>query len=472
MPLVPPASTLKSTFQSQLIAFAAMAIFLAALAGIVLQPIGYLSILWPANQLLLMLLLRYPQPLRRPVALLVIFASYVAADLVTGTQLWVAMGFALANMTGALAGWQALHRHSERTLQMEGQYSALLVLYGSGVASFVSAAIGGPISAYVFDAPMVQAMVMWWSSEWMNAMIMLPFLLALPTARHCNLQRLAERWRPLALPVLAVVLFEAASHTMGNKMGALAFSLPALLWCALTYPILATTLITLLVFATKIIVASSGYMDFTPAHYIDAATLRLGVTMLILGPLSVAGAHAARTELLKRLRRQANHDNLTDMLSRNGFVQASNTLLKRMAHDGSPVAVLMLDLDHFKQVNDNHGHASGDQLLCDFTQTLTQALRPQDVLGRIGGEEFAVVLPRVSATDAAAIAQRLCLAVRNSAFVTAQQTPLRVTVSIGVAHIAQLHPQDSIESLLRDADAALYQAKALGRDRVALGATR
>ncbi|MFG5777153.1 diguanylate cyclase [Comamonas sp. J-3] len=469
------ASTATSTSQShsgRLLALACLGIFVACMMGILLRPIGYLSVFWPANQLLLVLILRYPRVLLQPLSLLAIFASFVLADLITGSALWVSVGFTLANMAGAAVAWLILHKQSERDLQMEGQYSGLLVFYGSGVASIVSALLGGTISVYAFNIPLVKGLVMWWTGEWMNAMIILPFLLALPTVRKTALPHDRAQGLALVLPVVAVVLLEAASYTVGSKVGSLVFSLPALIWCALTYRIITTTMITMLVFATKVIAASAGSMDFTPAHYVDVATLRLGITMLILGPLSVAGAHAARSELLHRMRYQAHHDSLTDVLSRNGFVQASNSLLQRLTHESGSVAVLMLDLDHFKRVNDSYGHATGDLLLREFTRTMTQTLRPQDVLGRIGGEEFAVVLPRISAADAATIAERLCHAVRSGNFQTTQNEPLRATVSIGVAYITQLASQDSIENLLRDADVALYQAKAGGRDRVVLSPVR
>jgi diguanylate cyclase (GGDEF)-like protein len=164
------------------------------------------------------------------------------------------------------------------------------------------------------------------------------------------------------------------------------------------------------------------------------------------------------------MRYQAHHDSLTDVLSRNGFVQASHALLKRLTHEGSSAAVLMLDLDHFKRVNDNHGHASGDRLLRDVSQVLTESLRPQDVLGRIGGEEFAVVLPHISFEDATAIAERLCHTVRSGRFLTAHHEPLQATLSIGLAYKQTLQHGDSLEDLLREADLALYQAKAQGRD--------
>ena len=470
MLLTTSASPMSTPHSGRLLAYACAAIFAACLLGIVLRPIGFLSVFWPANQLLLVLFLRYPRVLLQPIGLAAIFASYVAADVLTGSNLWVSMGFSIANMVGAASAWWVMHKHSERDLQMEGQFSALLVFYGSGVATTVSAAIGGPISAYAFSASLLQSTLMWWTGEWMNAMILLPFLLALPTVRKTTLPQEALSLPTLVLPVAAVVVLEAASYTVGDKIGALSFSLPALLWCALSYRILTITIITMLVFGTKIIIASR--IDFTPAHFVDVATLRLGVTMLILGPLSVAGAHAARSELLSRMRYQAHHDSLTGVLSRNGFVQASNLLLQRLAHERGSLAVLMLDLDHFKRVNDSHGHATGDLLLCEFSRTVVHTLRPQDVFGRIGGEEFAVVLPHISAQDAATIAERLCLAVRSGTFQTLRNEPLPATVSIGIVHVAQLSPHESIENLLRDADVALYQAKSRGRDRVMLGPAR
>lgn len=462
MPTASSVHPLEQPYSGRLLLCASMAVFAAAMVGILLRPLGYLSVFWPANQIVLVLLLRYPQ-LVRPVAIAALFASFVLADLIIGTALWHSLGFTTANLCGAICGWLFLRRQSQRDLQMEGQYSALLVFFASGMASLASALIGGPISAWAFELSVTQAVVMWWTGEWMNAMVLLPFLLALPSARSAAAAQERRVWALKMLPALAVVVLETSSYLVGNKVGSLVFSLPALLWCALSYRILTTAIITMVVFLTKVIVISN-IVGFIPANVLDVASLRLGITMLILGPLSVAGSHAARAELLHRMRYQAHHDSLTDVLSRNGFVQASHLLLKRLTHEGSSAAVLMLDLDHFKRVNDNHGHASGDRLLRDVSRVLTDSLRPQDVLGRVGGEEFAVVLPHISFDDATAIADRLCQTVRSGHFQTAHHEPLQATLSIGLAYSAALQPGDSLEDLLREADLALYQAKARGRD--------
>ena len=456
---------IQSPFKAQLAM--GLVIFAACLIGIALRPIGYLSIFWPANQLLLFMQLRYAHVLLRPSGLAVLFAAFVAADVIMGSGLWVSIGFTVANIAGGLAGWLILRHQSERDLHMQGQYSGLLVFYGSGIAALVSAVIGAPISTYMFDTSLSKTFLLWFSGEWLNAMVLLPTMLALPTWKKIDWTQLRTQWPLLTLPAIAVALLEAASYTVGDKVGSLVFSLPALLWCALTYRILTTALITMVVFATKIII-SNGYMDFTPAHYVDAVTLRLGITMLILGPLSVAGAQAATAALMDRLQHAATHDFLTRVLSRQGFTDTTTTLLQRLRYGHDPVAMLMLDIDHFKSVNDLHGHATGDRLLQDFAHTVSQVLRPQDVLGRIGGEEFAVVLPQISACDAQKVAQRICDAVRQHMFATADNQCLRATVSVGVFHQTALQSHHTTDALLHHADIALYQAKTQGRDRLVI----
>ena len=125
----------------------------------------------------------------------------------------------------------------------------------------------------------------------------------------------------------------------------------------------------------------------------------------------------------------------------------------------------MLDLDHFKQVNDRYGHAGGDQLLRSFSHTLTQVLRGQDIVGRMRGEEFAVVLPHVDRKAALEIAERINQATRTLRVPAGEQT-ISATVSIGLVHIAKPEEHQNLDMLLQHADQALYDAKAAGRDRV------
>jgi diguanylate cyclase (GGDEF)-like protein len=156
-------------------------------------------------------------------------------------------------------------------------------------------------------------------------------------------------------------------------------------------------------------------------------------------------------------------DPLTGIANRRAVVANGANLIRRIARPGRPVAARMFDLDHFKKINDQFGHATGDSALIVFAQTLTANLRSTDVLGRLGGEEFAAVLPNMNADEALAAADR----VRRAFMEAAKQIdghPVLATLSAGVA--VTTDSTLSIYGLLSRADEALYAAKAGGRNRV------
>lgn len=130
--------------------------------------------------------------------------------------------------------------------------------------------------------------------------------------------------------------------------------------------------------------------------------------------------------------------------------------------------MLIVDIDHFKRVNDTYGHLIGDQVLVGVADTIRSQLRDYDVVGRFGGEEFVVLLPRADVTEARRVAERLRSRVGRMA-VPADDNMITVTISVGVA-IMSVHGDDLIE-LLAAADLALYRAKELGRDQICLPAT-
>ena len=161
--------------------------------------------------------------------------------------------------------------------------------------------------------------------------------------------------------------------------------------------------------------------------------------------------------------RLANQDALTGAANRRAVLEALESELARAQRQRTPLALLMLDIDHFKRVNDQHGHLAGDQVLRHFVHVVRQRLRAQDFLGRYGGEEFLLLLPDTDLAGAQQLAQQLCQAVQAAPCDWQGQT-IAVTVSVGIASTGTSQQADG-ETLLQAADQALYRAKDKGRNR-------
>jgi diguanylate cyclase (GGDEF)-like protein len=174
--------------------------------------------------------------------------------------------------------------------------------------------------------------------------------------------------------------------------------------------------------------------------------------------------HALRLHA-EALGREAREDALTGLHNRRAIDEALPGLLDRSRHERAPIAVAMADLDHFKQINDRHGHGIGDQVLSRLAQILRAKTRGADLLARVGGEEFIIVLGRTPIELAHEICERLRQAVAQHPWHELAQD-LQVTISIG---LVAGEPDDAQHALIDRADAALYEAKRLGRDRVHRG---
>jgi diguanylate cyclase (GGDEF)-like protein len=187
---------------------------------------------------------------------------------------------------------------------------------------------------------------------------------------------------------------------------------------------------------------------------------------------AIVGEHVsmalANLALREKLRNQSIRDPLTGLFNRRYTEETMERELHRASRSAETLAVLMIDVDHFKQFNDRFGHEAGDQVLCEIAKVLTSHARGSDMVSRMGGEEFLVVLPGARGDDAEKKAQELRAEVAKLRIVHAGRDLGEVTISIGVA----IHPQHGATTLelLRVADAALYTAKREGRDRVVVAA--
>lgn len=168
-------------------------------------------------------------------------------------------------------------------------------------------------------------------------------------------------------------------------------------------------------------------------------------------------------DAMDQLRRSITLDHLTGLYNRRAFFDAGALELKRWQRRRGDLSLVMIDADHFKAINDRHGHAAGDAVLRDLAEVIAENVREMDTAARVGGEEFAVLLPSTDGPGAVALAQRLCDAVRRR-LVPTDGEPIRYTISAGVSSMRE--GTAGLDALLKQADVALYAAKRSGRDRV------
>lgn len=182
--------------------------------------------------------------------------------------------------------------------------------------------------------------------------------------------------------------------------------------------------------------------------------------------LAVVWDVSERQAMMEKIRRQANFDHLTGMCNRRYFMDLAERELERARRYQKPLAILGVDIDYFKRINDNYGHKAGDLALQKFAVTCHEVVRQTDLVGRMGGEEFAILLPETDPGRAREIAERLRKRVEESELsLPDDETVLRFTISIGLALLAA-GEKTELDALLHKADMALYQAKNAGRNRV------
>ena len=191
----------------------------------------------------------------------------------------------------------------------------------------------------------------------------------------------------------------------------------------------------------------------------DGDKIQVGSTTI----LKFTYADRLEEDFQQKMYEAALHDGLTRAYTKRYFLDRLPTEVAYARRHATPLSLLMMDVDHFKKVNDAHGHPAGDYVLVMFAQLISSALRTEDMFARYGGEEFLVLCRGVALDNAALLAERLRGRVEGAAF-EYQEKPIPITISIGVA--SYVEQPDAGTKLIADADAALYQAKRGGRNRV------
>ena len=260
--------------------------------------------------------------------------------------------------------------------------------------------------------------------------------------------------RGVTLPILAIILmFGIFGLTTRQMLGVLVYSLVAF------------------GVASGVVAARDepDYPTVVAAAYVGMVVVVLLSSTFLTTRVQSTREHLRRqkaelAQALEQIRQLATHDDLTGLLNRRAMLDRMQLEQHRSLRSGSPLLIAQLDIDHFKAVNDTHGHAAGDLVLQRFADTVRRNVRDTDVLARWGGEEFVLLLCDTPAADAVTLMERLRQAVQAMQVPVPQSGgPITVTVSIGLARHT---PADPLAGTLERADRALYAAKAGGRNRV------
>jgi diguanylate cyclase (GGDEF)-like protein len=312
-----------------------------------------------------------------------------------------------------------------------------------------------------------------WSSGLANMLLVSAELMLMhATARHYGQQ--LHRALPIGLLALCLPLFVWLSADRGYYayrlmsicviLGSLFLGHAYVVWKHGDAKFAArfTLTVLLLLFSVMVLRGTTAFFDppapglFAPSavQIIYLASFSFGLLLMAIG-----GILMASQRLRYELEQLASKDSLTGAYNRRALYELGENEVARVQRQKSPLSILMLDLDHFKAINDAHGHQIGDEVLAEFARRLQSVLRKPAVLGRYGGEEFMALLPATNRDEARLVAQRMLE-------ITASESSLpHCTVSIGLATF-QPTGNDTLQALISRADAALYRAKHLGRNRV------
>ena len=213
------------------------------------------------------------------------------------------------------------------------------------------------------------------------------------------------------------------------------------------------------------------YKGLVEPNYVNSHGVGIGI---VLEALTLAFIISHRIKILESIRskqaeltKQAATDPLTQLYNHRYFLVEATHLVEKAQQTNDQLAVMMLDIDHFKAINDQHGHKAGDLVLIEVASIFQKLSREQDLIARFGGEKFVILLPSANSQAAKECAERIRQGIAEHNIKLDESTKIKITTSIGVAEMS-IASQESIESTLNRADKALYQAKTQGRNRVCL----
>ena len=396
-------------------------------------------------------------------------AGAFLANITTAGSLPTVLGIATGNTLEALVGAYLLTDVVGFRPSLERVRDVLsLVVCGAILSTTISATIGvASLSASGLVPPgeLASTWRVWWFGDVGGDLLVAPALLIFASRPHLE----GRSWVRVEALVLVGLLLGAdlIAFAAGKSIVYLIF--PVLFWIAYRYRQPGTAIAGLITSGLAVYFTAHGHGPFIGGSQ-DTELLRAQtfVGVATVTGLMVAALAAERRRAEEQLRHRADHDPLTGLANSSRFTEELRRWIAYNARYGGQGAVMVLDLDYFKRVNDALGHTAGDELLARVAHLLRDRLRRTDFVGRWGGDEFTVLLPRASRRDAIQVARNLLELIPREAAITSGGSGTAPSVSIGLVLFGD-RQELSPEELLQSADAAMYRAKEAGRNRLELG---
>ena len=427
--------------------------------GAKLRLVHELSLFWPLNGVMAGVFARYVW-LNRLHYYAVSYVAMLVYDAMTTQWGWVSIVINLSNMVFIITVARLVARDKQLGKNKYEPVSALRLFNYCLIAALLCALVGAIGSDSIDSLSFGPLLADWFSEQFSTGVLIVPCMLTLA------LPRIVPRFKAEQLmPIVALIISVIASVVIGGA-GSLAFPLPALIWCAVRYTPQVTCLLTFVTGAVEIVLVANSVINIavaSPFSIPQMFSARLGIATMAICPIMVSFSVAAINSLMKQVAQRADFDFLTQVYSRSGLYEAlKKTELRGTQH----ITVMLLDIDYFKSINDSFGHECGDKVLSVFAKHVQKIVGNQGLVARMGGEEFAVVVPSLNAQEGLLLAEKIRKAVALHPFDWQQKT-LYLTVSIGIGSGATRFETltEVVDKLMVEADECLYRSKKEGRNR-------
>lgn len=451
--------------------------FVAAASTIHLTSNGLdIAAFWPANAILVALLLAGKRPAWFPVLSAGLVAN-IAANLLTRGSLFSPILYGAANVLEIALVTMLLKRVDLGDSILHSTGSALRFILIAGVLGpAISGIAGSAIAHHFFGEPLLKSYLTWVASDGLGLVVFTPFFFALfrgDLAKCYVGKNWKRRVEGIGLLTLTGALAYQAFFVSARPL-LFALFLPLMV---VTFRVghIGTKAAIIIVAVIGCLATMYGYgpiVETTSDPTEQAHLLQAFLAILLLTCLPVAAEVAARARLIERLNahdqemtNRALSDPLTGVLNRTGFEAVAESMLPIADHRS--VGLVAIDFDHFKSINDQWGHHAGDCALRHVAEIFKAQTQPDHVIGRMGGDEFLILLPDSGIDATTLFTERCRQAIQSSPLCLDDTCIVLLSLSMG---IATARPDESYDQLLRRADAALYEAKGAGRDTVRVAA--